>query len=91
MKLRSPILWFSLAAAALLGVLWYRSRQAVAAKSAESDQQRQTLRIRNWKLPWEENVTRDIPLLQSIFDLSLSDQGLLKKIADNTSKLDSKP
>jgi hypothetical protein len=89
MKLRSPILWFSVAAAALLGALWYRSRQAIAARAAQAEQQRQTVRAQNWRLPWEENVTKDIPLLQSIFDLSKNDQGLLKKIADNTSKLTS--
>lgn len=75
MKLRSPILWFSLAAAALLGVLWYRSRQAVAAKAAQAEQQRETLRARNWALPWETGVTTPISLLQNIADSLAASKG----------------
>jgi hypothetical protein len=75
MKLRSPILWFSLAAAALLGVLWYRSRQAVAAKAAQAEQQRNTLRARNWALPWEDGVTTPISLLQNIADSLAASKG----------------
>jgi hypothetical protein len=75
MKLRSPILWFSLAAAALLGVLWYRSRQAIAARSAQAEQQRQTVRAMNWRLPWEDGVTTPISLLQNIADSVAASKG----------------
>lgn len=66
MKLRSPLLWFAVAAAALLGALWYRSRQAVAARAAQADQQRETVRLTNWRLPWEENVTSELSALRDI-------------------------
>lgn len=84
MKRFPPIFWFSVAAAALLGALWYRSRQAVAAKSAQADQQRQTIRARNWKLPWEEAITKELPILEQLLSTISSQESLLKKIQENT-------
>lgn len=66
MNLSKIPLWLYVAVAGLLGLLWWKSRQVAMQKQAEAEQERQTVRLTNWRLPWEETVTSELTALRDI-------------------------
>lgn len=68
MNLSKIPLWLVGLVAAVLGLLWYRSRQALMQKAAAAEQAKETNRLMNWRLPWEETVTNELTALRNIAD-----------------------
>lgn len=68
MNLSKIPLWLVALVVGALGLLWYRSRQALMQREADAEQARETNRLMNWRLPWEETVTNELAALRNIAD-----------------------
>jgi hypothetical protein len=61
-------MWVWLLAAGIFGLILWKTRQNAMQANAEAQQQASARTLANWRLPFDEQITKEMAFLKDIFD-----------------------